>query len=113
MNWPDFFILFVCCLATMVACRVVPLFILKGKELPAPVAEALGLIPPAAFAALVANDLFTPGMFDAGPLPAAAPLIAALPVVLVAWLTKSLVWSVVTGVAAFALLMLAASGLGA
>ncbi len=66
MGWGDFFIVLVCCSITMLVCRVVPLFVLKGKELPQGVEQALGFIPPAAFAALVANDLLTPGMFDAG-----------------------------------------------
>ncbi len=106
MNWGDFLIVFACCAATMLVCRVVPLFALKGKELPESIERALGFIPPAAFAALVANDLLTPGMFSAGVWPAAAPLLAAGVVVLVAWKTKSLLWCAVSGVAAFALLTL-------
>ena len=66
--------------------------------------QALGFIPPAAFAALVANDLLTPGMFDAGFWPAAEPLLAAVAVVMVSVITKSLLWSAVTGVAVYALL---------
>ena len=77
MGWDGFFVVLVCCGATMLACRVIPLFALKGKNLPEGVERALGFIPPAAFAALVANDLFFPGMFDAGPWPAAAPRGAA------------------------------------
>ena len=106
MGWGDYFIVLGCCAITMLVCRVVPLFVLKGKELPEGVGQALGLIPPAAFAALVANDLLTPGMFDAGLWPAAAPLVAALAVALVAWKTNSLLWCAVSGVAAYALLML-------
>ena len=90
----------------MLACRVLPLFLLKGRELPDTATRALGFIPPAAFAALVANDLLAPGMFDAGLWPAALPLIAALAVVVVAWKTKSLLWCALSGVAAYALLML-------
>ena len=37
------------------------------------------------------------------------PLVASIAVVLVAWKTKSLLWSAVAGVAAYALLMLATS----
>ena len=70
MGWGDYFIVLGCCAITMLVCRVVPLFVLKGKELPEGVGQALGFIPPAAFAALVANDLLTPGMFDAGLWPA-------------------------------------------
>ena len=106
ITWTEFFIVFVTCAITMLACRVLPLFLLKGRQLPKRVEEALGYIPPAAFAALVANDLLTPGMFDAGLWPAAAPLLAALAVVVVARITKSLLWCAVTGVVAYALLMM-------
>lgn len=106
MSWTDFLIVFACCALTMLACRVIPLFALKGRSLPEGIERALGYIPPAAFAALVANDLLTPGMFDAGLWPAAAPLIASLAVVVVAVRSKSLLWSAVTGVAAYALLTL-------
>ena len=102
----DFAIVFATCLVTMLICRCVPLFVLKGRQLPEGLARALGFIPPAAFAALVANDLLTPGMFDAGLWPAAAPLVASAAVVAVACTTKSLLWSAVAGVAAYALLTL-------
>jgi branched-subunit amino acid transport protein len=106
ITWEQFFIVLIACMLTMLACRVLPLFMLKGRELPARVAEALGYIPSAAFAALVANDLLAPGMFDAGIWPAAAPLVAALVVVVVARLSKSLLWCAIAGVAAYALLTL-------
>ncbi len=106
LAWGDFLIVFASCAITMLICRVVPLFALKGRELPARVTEALSLIPPAAFAALVANDLLTPGMFSAGLWPAAAPLVAALAVVVVARTTRSLLWCAVAGVVAYALLMM-------
>ena len=102
----QFFILFVLCSLTMLACRVLPLFLLKGRELSPRVTEALSLIPPAAFAALVANDLLSPTMFDAGLWPAAAPLVAAAIVVVVARFSKSLLWSAVAGVAAYAVLLM-------
>lgn len=106
MSLTDFFIVFACCAVTMLICRVVPLFLLKGREMPETVSRALGFIPPAAFAALVANDLLTPGMFDAGLWPAAAPLIAAAVVVVVGLKTKSLLGCAVTGVVAYALLLM-------
>ena len=106
ISWTGFWIVFISCALTMLACRVLPLFLLKGRELPERVREALGYIPPAAFAALVANDLLTPGMFDAGFWPAGAPLVAALIVVIVARLTKSLLFSAIAGVVAYALLVM-------
>ncbi len=104
ISWTGFWIVFITCAITMLACRVLPLFLLKGRQLPERVTEALGFIPPAAFAALVANDLLTPGMFDMGFWPAGAPLLAALIVVVVARLSKSLLLSAVVGVVAYALL---------
>ena len=106
ITWTEFWIVFGTRAITMLACRVLPLFLLKGRKLPPRVEEALGYIPPAAFAALVANDLLTPGMFSAGLWPAAAPLVAALIVVVVARFTKSLLWCAIAGVVAYALLMM-------
>lgn len=106
MSWTEFWIVLATCSVTMLACRVLPLFILKGKELPPAMSRALGFIPPAAFAALVANDLLSPGMFSAGMWAGAVPLLAAVCVVVVAAKTKSLLWSAVAGVAAYALLLL-------
>lgn len=104
MGWGDFLIILAVCGVCMLVCRVLPLFLLKGRELPEGVKQALGFIPPAAFAALVANDLLSPGMFDAGLWPAAEPLLAAMAVIMVSVVTKSLLWSAVTGVAVYALL---------
>ena len=106
MQWSDFWIIFIICTITMLICRVAPLFLLKGRELPEKVERALNFIPPAAFAALVANDILTPGMFAQGIWPAAAPLVAAAIVVVVARFSKSLLLSAVTGVVAYLLLTL-------
>ena len=104
MTLNQFFIVYFCCLATMLICRCAPMMLMKGRELPENVQAALNLIPPAAFAALVANDLFSVGMFDSGLLGGLLPLIAALVVVLVARLTKSLIWCAIAGVVVYALL---------
>lgn len=106
MSWSDYFIVLITCMATMLACRTLPLLLLKGRKLPDAVERALGFIPAAAFAALVANDLLSPGMFDAGIWPAAAPLVASAVVVVVAWKTKSLLGCAVAGVLTYALLTL-------
>lgn len=106
ITWSQFGIICVLCTLTMLVCRVAPMLVLKGRELSPRAAEALALIPPAAFAALVANDLLTPGMFAAGLWPAALPLVAAAAVVVVARITKSLLWCAVAGVVAYALLLM-------
>lgn len=103
MTWGEFLIVFVICAITMLVCRVLPLFILKGRELPKKVEEGLGYIPPAAFAALVANDLIQPGAFAENPLTASIPFLASLVVVIVALKTKSLILCAIVGVAAYAL----------
>jgi branched-subunit amino acid transport protein len=106
MSWGSFLIITGICAATMLASRVLPVLLLKGRELPAWLSEALGYIPPAAFAALVANDLFSTPLLAGELWPAAIGWLAALPVVLVAVKTRSLLWCIVVGVAAYALLLL-------
>lgn len=106
MSWTEFWIILITCAITMLACRVLPFFLLKGRELPSTAKFALNLIPPAAFAALVANDILTPGMFANGIWPAGAVLVASLIVIVVAVKTKSLVWCAVVGVVAYALLLM-------
>jgi branched-subunit amino acid transport protein len=106
MSWPTYLIILGCCMATMIASRVLPIFILKGRELPARLSEALSYIPPAAFAALVANDLLSPQLFAGEFWHAAIAWIAAIPVVLVALKTRSLLWCTIIGVATYGLLLL-------
>ena len=89
----------------MIACRCIPLFVLKGRELSPRLSQALGLIPAASFAALVANDLINPSAFVANPLQATVPFVAAAVVVVVARKTGSLIWCAIVGMVAYALLM--------
>lgn len=106
MSTSSFLIIYLCCLVTMLLCRCVPLLALKGRTLPDNLVRALNLIPPAAFAALVANDLFSPGMFDAGLWQGLMPLAAAVLTMVVGYLRKSLVLCIVVGVGSYALMML-------
>lgn len=100
MSTGDFLVFYACVLVVMLACRCVPLFALKGRDLSPRIGEALALIPPAAFAALVANDLIDPASaFDW------RPYGAALVVLLVARWTKSLIWCALLGMGAYAALM--------
>lgn len=101
----EFVILYVSVLVTMLLSRCVPLFVLKGRTLSPRLTEALGLIPPAAFAALVANDLFQPDALMQRPLEGALPFVAAIPVLVVAKKTRSLIWSALVGMVAYALLL--------
>lgn len=100
MSQTSFWIFYVIVLVVMLAYRCIPLFALKGRELSPKVSEALSLIAPAAFAALVANDLLDPtSEFDI------VPLLAALVVILVAIKTNSLIWCALVGMGAYALLV--------
>ena len=106
MTQTQFLILWLTSFAFILVCRVLPALALRGRPLSPRVTEALGYIPPAAFAALVANDLLSPTMFDTGVWPDLMPIVAAGIVVLVAWRTRSMLWCCVSGVVAYVLLSL-------
>jgi branched-subunit amino acid transport protein len=105
----------------MLACRVVPAFLLKGRELPQWLNQALGYIPPAAFAALVANDLLSATLLSttinisdtkeiaatlAALWPSLISWLAAAVVIVVARRSKSLIWCIISGVTTYGLLLL-------
>lgn len=106
MSSQDFLAVWLPIFAVILAYRVVPIFALRGRELPNSAVEALGYIPPAAFAGLVANDLFFPAAFAAGPWPALLPIVAAIAVAVVAQKTRSMLWSCLAGVVAYVALTL-------
>lgn len=106
MTAHDFLAIWLPIFAVILACRVVPIFALRGRELSTSAVEALGFIPPAAFAALVANDLFSPAALAAGPWPAFLPIVAAIAVAVIAQKTRSMLWSCVAGVVAYVALAL-------
>lgn len=99
MSGVSFWVFYAFALGSMLVFRCVPLFVLKGRELPPRVVEALGLIPPAAFAALVANDLFSPVAELS-----VVPFLSAAAVVVVARKTGSLIWCALVGMGAYAVL---------
>jgi branched-subunit amino acid transport protein len=105
MPFSEFLIIAFGCSLTILLCRVVPLFVLKGRELSVSMQRALELIPPAAFAALVANDLCKPDLFVQGLANGMLPLIAAAIVVIVAVKTKNLLACAITGVVAYVALL--------
>ncbi len=94
----EFLVLWLSSWAAIAFFRIAPAFALRGRTLSPRVTEALGYIPPAAFAALVANDLISPGAFDAGLWQGLIPWIAAAGVVAVAIKTKSMLWCCVSGI---------------
>lgn len=105
-------LLYLCLLIPMLVFRCAPLLVLKGRDLNPRVRDALGLIPPAAFAALVANDILQPDLWASSPLHGLVPICAALIVVPVAKKSGSLVISALVGMAAYALLGYAVSFAG-
>ena len=102
MSTHDFLVVYGSLLVTMLVARVVPLFLLKGRTLSGRVMEAIGLIPAAAFSALVANDVLSPEAFAEDPLTALIPVAAAVPVVFVSLRTRSLIWSALVGMCSYA-----------
>lgn len=106
MSSQDFLAVWLPIFAVILACRVGPIFALRGRGLPNSAAEALGYIPPAAFAALVANALFSPAAFAAGPWPALLPIAATIAAAVVTQKTRSILWSCVAGVVAYVALTL-------
>ncbi len=107
MSAGTFLLIYAIVLSTMLVCRLVPLFALRSRELSPGVVEVLDLIPVAAFAALVANDLFQPAAWELGfTWQAAMPIVAALGVLWVARRTRSLLWCAAAGLALYVLLSL-------
>lgn len=105
MDVTSFLIIFSVCLACMLACRCLPIFLLKGKQLPERFVRALNFIPPAAFAALVTNDLFDSAKVASGDIALwGMPLLAAAVVLVVGAKTKSMAACIVVGVGMLAVL---------
>lgn len=112
MQGPSFWFLYILLLVPMLVFRVVPLLALKRRDLPPRVRAALGLIPVAAFAALVASDILQLDLWAGDPARGLVPIAAILLVVPVAKGSRSLVWSAVAGMLAYACLSYAVSALG-
>lgn len=104
MSRDTFLGLWLALLAVMLTCRCLPLLLLWGRELPERVERALSLIPAAAFAALVANDLIQPDLYAASPAAILPVALSSVAVLVVARKSGSLLWCAVTGMAAYALL---------
>ena len=102
----EFLVLWLSSWAAIAFFRIAPAFALRGRTLSPRITEALGYIPPAAFAALVANDLISPGVFDAGLWQGLIPWIASAGVVAVAIKTKSMLWCCVSGIVLYIVLSL-------
>ena len=105
MNLTDFIIIAIITILCQFLFRTLPVLVFAHRSLPEWLEKMLGYIPVAAFAALVANDLFKPDQFAAGWAVNLLPLLASIPVIIVARKTRSLLLCIVVGVACFALLL--------
>ncbi|GEK89636.1 Branched-chain amino acid transport protein [Alkalibacterium putridalgicola] len=84
--------------------RFFPLLLLSKKEISPSFSRWMSFIPVSIFAALVASDVFFwEGSFSLQPIQN-IKLIPSVLVLFVAYKTKSLLWSMITGVLAMALL---------
>lgn len=110
MSTQDFLFIYGLSFAIMLVFRCVPLFVLKQRELSPTTQDALSLIPPAIFASLIANDLFSSSLaqsLTAGDAwHALFPFVAAFLALIVAGKTKSMVACIIVGTAAFAIFAL-------
>lgn len=83
--------------------RALPLLLCSNVEFPPWLVKWLGFIPAAVLAALLTPDLFVPDgqllLTYRNPY-----LLAALPTLLIALKTKSMIWSLIGGMVCFALL---------
>jgi branched-subunit amino acid transport protein len=104
MEWTSYLIVLAITAICQLACRVLPVLLLANRQMPERLTLALDYIPVAAFAALVVNSLFDPTNFSAGPAANLIPLVAIIPVIIVARKTKSLWLCIVVGVIAYAII---------
>ncbi|NLL19211.1 MAG: AzlD domain-containing protein [Clostridia bacterium] len=85
--------------------RALPLLMFNKIEFPDWLIKWLGFIPAAVLAALLAPDLFLiDGHFNLSVTN--TYLLAALPTLLIALVTKSMIWALLGGMGSFALLQL-------
>lgn len=104
MTINEFLLIWVVSSAEIATCRVLPALVLRGRPLSYRITEALGYIPPAAFAALIANDLYSAQASAIGLWTNVMPLIASMAVLLVAKKTRSMIWCCIAGVASYIVL---------
>lgn len=101
---PEILALIVACAAVTVVPRVLPFVLLAKIELPRWLLAWLAYVPVAVLAALLAIEVLMvhgkPAMSAANPA-----LLAILPALAVAGLTRSLIATVLAGVSAYALLL--------
>lgn len=83
--------------------RALPLVMFNKVEFPPLLIKWLGFIPAAVLAALLAPDLFLPEGYWELSL-SNIHLLAALPTLIIALVTKSMIWALLGGMGSFAIL---------
>lgn len=85
--------------------RVLPLLVLSNRSIPAKVSKWMSFIPVSIFAALIFSDIFFwQSQFNVNPL-VNIKLLPSILVLLVAYKTKNLLWSMIVGILAIALMV--------
>lgn len=85
--------------------RVLPLLVLSNRSIPEKVSKWMSFIPVSIFAALIFSDIFFwQSQFNVNPL-VNIKLLPSILVLLVAYKTKNLLWSMIFGILAIALMV--------
>ncbi len=85
--------------------RVLPMLVLSNRSVPEKISKWMSFVPVSIFAALIFSDVFFwESQFNVNPI-VNIKLLPSVIVFIVAYKTKSLLWSMVLGIAAIALMV--------
>ncbi|MCM3511728.1 AzlD domain-containing protein [Carnobacterium inhibens] len=85
--------------------RVLPMLVLSNRSVPEKISKWMSFVPVSIFAALIFSDVFFwESQFNVNPIDN-IKLLPSVLVFIVAYKTKSLLWSMVLGIAAIALMV--------
>ena len=85
--------------------RVLPMLVLSNRSVPEKISKWMSFVPVSIFAALIFSDVFFwESQFNVNPI-VTIKLLPSVLVFIVAYKTKSLLWSMVLGIAAIALMV--------
>ena len=85
--------------------RVLPMLVLSNRSVPEKISKWMSFVPVSIFAALIFSDVFFwESQFNVNPI-VNIKLLPSVLVFIVAYKTKSLLWSMVLGIAAIALMV--------
>ncbi|AGY82212.1 AzlD domain-containing protein [Carnobacterium inhibens] len=85
--------------------RVLPMLVLSNRSVPEKISKWMSFVPVSIFAALIFSDVFFwESQFNVNPI-VNIKLLPSVLVFIVAYKTKSLLWSMVLGIAAIAVMV--------